>query len=152
MRFSLKAQVFIRFLVPIFKKVTKRVCSNYHGITLLSLTGKIYSRVRWTVEPLIVDEQRNFRPGHGTMTVFKVLEGSWEFAQPVHMSFVDLCPEVSAGGHRVPMLMESESAMCFLIFLQGHILNKSFGFLFPPAPATHTADAWLTTRYKVRRF
>lgn len=86
-------------------------------MTLLSLTGKIYSRVQWTVEPLIEEEECYLHPGHGTMTVFKVLEGSWEFAQPVHMSFVDLCPEVSAGDHRVPMLMENQSPMCFLIFL-----------------------------------
>ncbi|KAK3568156.1 hypothetical protein QTP86_032700 [Hemibagrus guttatus] len=47
-----------------------RLC-NIAGITLLSLTGKVYSRVL----------ERRVRP---------VLDGSWEFAQPVHMCFVDL--------------------------------------------------------------
>ncbi|KAK3549179.1 hypothetical protein QTP70_033971 [Hemibagrus guttatus] len=56
---------------PLFKKGDRRVCSNYRGITLLSLPGKVYSRVL----------ERRVRP---------VLEGSWEFAQPVHMCFVDL--------------------------------------------------------------
>ena len=36
----------------------------------------------------------NLCPGHGTLdqlyTLRRVLEGSWEFAQPVHMCFVDL--------------------------------------------------------------
>ena len=32
-------------VVPIFKKGDRRVCSNYRGITLLSLPGKVYSRV-----------------------------------------------------------------------------------------------------------
>ncbi|KAK3515257.1 hypothetical protein QTP70_013021, partial [Hemibagrus guttatus] len=58
-------------VVPFFKKGDRRVCSNYRGITLLSLPGKVYSRVL---------ERR----------VRSVLEGSWEFAQPVHMCFVDL--------------------------------------------------------------
>ncbi|KAK3551381.1 hypothetical protein QTP70_016644 [Hemibagrus guttatus] len=58
-------------VVPLFKKGDRRVCSNYRGITLLSLPGKVYSRVL----------ERRIRP---------VLEGSWEFAQPVHMCFVDL--------------------------------------------------------------
>ncbi|KAK3561554.1 hypothetical protein QTP86_008774 [Hemibagrus guttatus] len=58
-------------VVPLFKKGDQRVCSNYRGITLLSLPGKVYSRVL---------ERR----------VRQVLEGSWEFAQPVHMCFVDL--------------------------------------------------------------
>ncbi|KAK3512409.1 hypothetical protein QTP70_009831 [Hemibagrus guttatus] len=58
-------------VVPLFKKGDRRVCSNYRGITLLSLPGKVYSRVL---------ERR----------VRLVLEGSWEFAQPVHMCFVDL--------------------------------------------------------------
>ncbi|KAK3547532.1 hypothetical protein QTP86_021516, partial [Hemibagrus guttatus] len=60
-----------RVVVPLFKKGDRRVCSNYRGITLLSLPGKVYSRVL----------ERRVRP---------VLEGSWEFAQPVHMCFVDL--------------------------------------------------------------
>ncbi|TWW64140.1 hypothetical protein D4764_03G0011480 [Takifugu flavidus] len=60
---------------------------------------KIYARVlekriRLIVEPLIEEEQCGFRPGRGTtdhlFTLAGVLEGSWEFAQPVHMCFGDL--------------------------------------------------------------
>ncbi|KAK3507178.1 hypothetical protein QTP70_009513 [Hemibagrus guttatus] len=58
-------------VIPLFKKGDQRVCFNYRGITLLSLPGKVYCRVL----------ERRVRP---------VLEGSWEFAQPVHMCFVDL--------------------------------------------------------------
>ncbi|KAK3509001.1 hypothetical protein QTP70_015948 [Hemibagrus guttatus] len=58
-------------VVPLFKKGDQRVCSNYRGITLLSLPGKVYSRVL----------ERRVRP---------VLEGLWEFGQPIHMCFVDL--------------------------------------------------------------
>jgi len=41
-------------VVPISKKVDQRVCSNYRGITLLSLPGKVYSRVleRW-LRPIV---------------------------------------------------------------------------------------------------
>ncbi|TWW58296.1 hypothetical protein D4764_07G0010150 [Takifugu flavidus] len=86
-------------VVPIFKSGDQRVCSNYRGITLLSFPGKVYARVlekriRLIVEPLIEEEQCGFRPGRGTtdhlFTLAGVLEGSWEFAQPVHMCFVDL--------------------------------------------------------------
>ncbi|KAK3556451.1 hypothetical protein QTP70_008265 [Hemibagrus guttatus] len=75
------------------------MCSNYRGITLLSLPGKVYSRVlerrvRPLVEPWIQEEQCGFRPSRGTLdqlyTLHRVLKGSWEFAQPVHMCFVDL--------------------------------------------------------------
>ncbi|TWW81738.1 hypothetical protein D4764_01G0015530, partial [Takifugu flavidus] len=86
-------------VVPIFKSGDERVCSNYRGITLLSLPGKVYARVlekriRLIVEPLIEEEQCEFCPCPGTtdqlFTLAGVLEGSWEFAQPVHMCFVDL--------------------------------------------------------------
>ncbi|KAK3556337.1 hypothetical protein QTP70_007103 [Hemibagrus guttatus] len=86
-------------VVPLFKKGDRRVCSNYRGITLLSLPGKVYSRVlerrvRPLVKPWIQEEQCGFRPSRGTLdqlyTLHRVLEGSWEFAQPVHMCFVDL--------------------------------------------------------------
>ena len=45
-------------VVPLFKKGDQRVCANYRGITLLSLPGKVYSkvlerRVRPIVEPRI---------------------------------------------------------------------------------------------------
>ncbi|TWW78160.1 R2DM Retrovirus-related Pol polyprotein from type II retrotransposable element [Takifugu flavidus] len=40
------------------------------------------------------EEQCGFRPGRGTVdqlyTLSRVFEGAWEFAQPVHMCFVDL--------------------------------------------------------------
>ncbi|TWW80198.1 hypothetical protein D4764_01G0000130 [Takifugu flavidus] len=86
-------------VVPLFKKGDRRVCSNYRGITLLSLPGKVYSgvlerRVRRTVEPRIQEEQCGFRPGRGTVdqfyTLSRVFESAWKFAQPVHMCFVDL--------------------------------------------------------------
>ncbi|KAI3360386.1 hypothetical protein L3Q82_002298 [Scortum barcoo] len=66
-----------------------------------SLPGKVYARVlerriRPIVDPRtrIQEEQCGFRPGRGTVdqlyTLRRVLEGLWEFAQPVHMCFVDL--------------------------------------------------------------
>ncbi|GAA6076081.1 uncharacterized protein LOC106910031 [Tachysurus ichikawai] len=76
-------------VVPLFKKGDRRVCSNYRGITLLSLPGKVYARVlerriRPIVEPRIQEEQCGFRPGRGTLdhlyTLARLLEGSWEFA------------------------------------------------------------------------
>ncbi|KAI3372237.1 hypothetical protein L3Q82_022742 [Scortum barcoo] len=46
------------------------------------------------VDPRIQEEQCGFRPGRGTLdqlyTLCRVLEGLWEFAQPVYMCFVDL--------------------------------------------------------------
>ncbi|TWW80203.1 R2 Retrovirus-related Pol polyprotein from type I retrotransposable element [Takifugu flavidus] len=86
-------------VVPLFKKGDRRVCSNYRGITLLSLPGKVYSgvlerRVHRIDEPRIQEEQCGFRPGRGTVdqlyTLSRVFESAWEFAQPVHMCFVDL--------------------------------------------------------------
>ncbi|TKS65465.1 putative 149 kDa protein ORF 2 [Collichthys lucidus] len=86
-------------VVPLFKKRDRRMCSNYRGITLLSLPGKVFSgvlerRVRKIVEPRIQEEQCGFHPGRGTVdqlyTLSAVLEGAWEFAQPVYMCFVDL--------------------------------------------------------------
>ena len=61
--------------------------------------GKVYSsvlerRVWLQVEPWIQEEQSGFRSGSRTLnqlyTLVTVLEGAWEFAQPVPMCFVDL--------------------------------------------------------------
>ena len=86
-------------MVPLFKKGHWRVCSNYRGITLLSLPSKVYSgvpeeRVGQIVKPRIREEQCGFRLGLGPVdqlhTLSRVLEDAWEVAQPVHMCFVDL--------------------------------------------------------------
>jgi len=82
-------------VVPIFKKGDRRVCSNYRGITLLSLPGKDYSRVlerrlQPIVEPQLQEEQCRFRPGRGTVDQLFTLAGLLEFAHPVYMCFVDL--------------------------------------------------------------
>ncbi|KAI3358062.1 hypothetical protein L3Q82_003076 [Scortum barcoo] len=56
--------------------------------------GVLERRIRPIVDPRIQEEQCGFRPGRGTLdqlyTLHRVLEGLWEFAQPVHMCFVDL--------------------------------------------------------------
>jgi len=62
------------------------VCSNYRVITLLSLPGKVYSRVlerrlRPIVEPQLQEEQCGFCPGHGTVDQLFTLAGllgGWE--------------------------------------------------------------------------
>ena len=86
-------------VVPLFKKGDRRVCSNYREITLLSLPGYVYSgvlksRVCRIIEPRIQEEQFGFCPGRGTVdqlyTLSSVLESAWDFAQPVHMCFVDV--------------------------------------------------------------
>ncbi|KAI3357643.1 hypothetical protein L3Q82_016052 [Scortum barcoo] len=88
-------------VVPLFKKGDRRVCSNYRGITLLQPpreglrqgTGEENSADSRPSD-WIQEEQCGFRPGRGTVdqlyTLRRVLEGLWEFAQPVHMCFVDL--------------------------------------------------------------
>ena len=86
-------------VVPIFKKGDQRECSNYRGITLLSLPGKAYARVlerrcRKIAEPQIQERQCGFRAGRGTtdqlFTLHQVFEKSWEVAKPVYTAFVDL--------------------------------------------------------------
>ena len=58
-------------LVPLLKKGDQRVLANNRGFTLLSLPGKVYSkvlerRVCPIVDPPIKEEQCGFRPGRGT--------------------------------------------------------------------------------------
>ena len=53
---------------PIHKKGDKRKCSNYRGISLISVTRKVYAKCleekcREIVEPKLTDAQCDFRPG-----------------------------------------------------------------------------------------
>ena len=85
--------------VPLFKKGDQRVCANYRGMRLLSLPGKVYSKMLerkvWPiVEPRIEEEQCGFRPGLGingpALYYDRGLGGSMGYNLPVHMCFVDL--------------------------------------------------------------
>ena len=78
----------------IFKKGNRRLCFNYKGIILLSLSGKVYAGVLEKRAPLIMEswiqeEKLGFLPSCETLdqlyTLIRVLEGAWEFSQPVNM-------------------------------------------------------------------
>ena len=86
-------------VVPIFKKVNQRECSNYRDITLLSLSGNVYARVlerkcQTMVEPKVQDTQCDFRPRRGTtdqlFTLPQIFEKAWKFTKPVYTAFIDL--------------------------------------------------------------
>ena len=86
-------------IIPIFKKGDRKECTNYRGISLLSLPGKVFAkclerRCREIVEPQLDDGQCGFRPGRSTtdqiFTLKQVFEKSWEYAKDVYACFVDL--------------------------------------------------------------
>ena len=89
----------VREAIRLKKEFFREHVFNYRGFTLLSLPGKVYSkvlerRVRTIVDRQIEEEQCGFCPGCGTtdqlFTLAGVLERGWEYDHPVHMCFVDL--------------------------------------------------------------
>ena len=58
-------------IIPIFKKENRKQCTNYRGISLLSLPGKAYTKClkkkcREIVDSKLEDGQCGFRPGRST--------------------------------------------------------------------------------------
>ena len=74
-------------IVPLYKGKGERTeCSNYKGISLLSVVGKIYigilvDRIRKVTEGLIDDEQGGFRAGRGCVGQIFILKQIGEKAQ-----------------------------------------------------------------------
>src|SRR6218665_135998 len=59
-------------IVPIHKKGDSMECGNYRAISLLSVTGKLYTKVlqqglKIYVEEEMSEEQAGFRKGRGTV-------------------------------------------------------------------------------------
>ena len=86
-------------IIPIFKKGDRKECTNYRGISLLSLPGKVYAKClerkcRDIVESRLEEGQCGFHPGRSTtdqiFTLRQIFEISWEYAKDVFGCFVDL--------------------------------------------------------------
>ena len=86
-------------IIPIFMKGDRKQYTNYRGITLLSLPGKVYAKClerkcRKIVETKLEDGQCSFRPGRSTtdqiFTLKKTFEKSWEYGKDLFAYFVDL--------------------------------------------------------------
>ena len=86
-------------VVPIWKKKgSKKDCSTYRGISLLSHVGKMYAKIleqrtRAKTEHLLSDAQFGFRKGRGcTDAIFalrQLCEKAIEYDQDLHVVFVD---------------------------------------------------------------
>ena len=60
-------------IVPLYKKSDKRDCGNYRGISLLSIPGKVFTKVlqqrlKRYVESCLTEEQAGFRLGKAPWT------------------------------------------------------------------------------------
>ena len=86
-------------IIPIRKKGDKRKCTNYRGIFLISVPGKIYAKCTEKkcceiVELKLTDAQCGFCFGQNTIdqmfALQEIFEKSWEFAKEVNACFVDL--------------------------------------------------------------
>ncbi|KAI3362094.1 hypothetical protein L3Q82_012420 [Scortum barcoo] len=79
-------------VVPLFKKGDQRVCSNYRGVTLLSLPGKVYARVL----------ERRIRPDSRTLgfrrnnAVFVPVVEHWTSSKPSTRCLRCLCGSLLA--------------------------------------------------------
>ena len=86
-------------IIPIFKKGDRKQCTNYRGISLLSLPGKVYAKCldrkcREIVESKLEDGQCGFRPDRSTtdqiFTLKQIFEKSWEYGKDLFACFVNL--------------------------------------------------------------
>ena len=73
-------------IIPIHKKGDKTKCTNYRGISLISVPGEVYAKClekkcREIVEAKLTDAQCGFRPGRSTMdqifALQQIFERSW---------------------------------------------------------------------------
>ena len=87
-------------IIKLYKKGKRSVCDNYRGISLLSIAGKILSRVILNrlndclVDTICSDSQCGFRKGRGTVDMIfslrQIQEKAREQNKPLYMLFIDL--------------------------------------------------------------
>ncbi|CAF5049100.1 unnamed protein product, partial [Rotaria magnacalcarata] len=87
-------------LIRLYKnKGDKKLCDNYRGISLLSVTGKIFSRIilnriQNSVDERLLEIQSGFRSNKSTIdqifTLKMAMERRREFNKPLFMCFIDI--------------------------------------------------------------
>ena len=86
------------YLIKLPKKGDLSSCSNYRGITLLSIPGKVFNRVllnrmKDVVDPHLRDQQAGFRKGRSSTDQIAslriILEQSLEWNFSLYIHFVD---------------------------------------------------------------
>ena len=86
-------------IIPIFKKGNRKQCTNYRGISLLSLPCKVYAKClerksRDAVESKLENGQSYFFPSRSTLdqifTLKQIFEKSWKYGKNPFACSVDL--------------------------------------------------------------
>ncbi|XP_031358768.1 uncharacterized protein LOC116182371 [Photinus pyralis] len=86
-------------IIPLFKKGDSRDCSNYRGITILSVVSKVYehimeARLRIQIEEQLADTQSGFRKGRSVQdhifSIKQMIEKSKMQNSEIYMAFLDL--------------------------------------------------------------
>lgn len=86
-------------IIPIHKKGDNRECSNHRGISLLSIPGKVYSRIlearlREATEHELEEGQCGFRRNRSTQdlifTLRQITEKTIKYDSELHLAFIDL--------------------------------------------------------------
>ena len=82
-----------------YKKGNRTRCDNYHGISLLSVPGKVFSlilleRLKKIIEPQMMEAQCGFRQGRGTTdqiwAIRQLVEKTLEHRSELCLCFIDL--------------------------------------------------------------
>ena len=88
----------ISVIVPLYKKGSRSLVSNYRGISLLCLASKalenvVLDRFRSARESRTRENQAGFRPGRGCVdqifSIRRILEFRHEYRQPTAVAFID---------------------------------------------------------------
>ena len=108
MRFSLTVSpgtLLLRYiplylLIPLYKgKGTKSECSNYRGITLLSVPGKVFAHIILArIKPTLLSHRRpqqsGFTPGRSTFdriaTLCNIAQRRQDFGHPTFAAFISV--------------------------------------------------------------
>ncbi len=86
------------YLIKLPKKCKLGKCSNYRGITLLSVPGKVFNRIilermRNSVDPWLRDQQVGFRKNRSCTdqiaTLCIIMEQYLEWSSPLYVNFVE---------------------------------------------------------------
>ena len=137
-------------IVPLHKKGDKKLCSNSRGISLLSVPGKVFTRIilnriKQTIEEVLRENQSGFRKGRGCrdhiFLMRQIIEKKREHNEDTYICFIDYAQAYDSVWRRGAWKILEKYGICEKII---RLMTKLYGSVTATVKVEGKESEWFS--------